>query len=70
LPLQANPPNKKARPNFIGLVFQSDQNNFPENLLSIESGREFTTEIENFYSSTVKTLFNHKRKKGTKEKRP
>jgi hypothetical protein len=43
--LQANPPNKKARPKFIGLVFQSDQNNFPENLLSSESEREFTTEI-------------------------
>jgi hypothetical protein len=40
---QATPPNKKARSNFIGLVHQSDQNNFPENLLSIESGREFTT---------------------------
>jgi hypothetical protein len=37
--LQANPPNKKARPNFIGLTVQSDQNNFPKNLPSVESGR-------------------------------
>jgi hypothetical protein len=40
--LQANPPNKKARPNFIGLAVQSDQNKFPKKLLSIESGESIT----------------------------
>lgn len=29
--LQTGPPNKKARYFSIGLVFQSDQNKFPEN---------------------------------------
>lgn len=29
--LQVNPPNKKARSDFIGLALESDQNNFPEN---------------------------------------
>lgn len=49
--LQTDPPNKKAREISSGLprldegFNQSDQNKFPENSLSSESEREFTTEL-------------------------
>jgi hypothetical protein len=49
--LQADPPNKKARESDSGLINQSDQNKFPENSLSVESEREFTTEFVKNYSN-------------------